>query len=112
MPWRPDIPEFPGKKSHLIERLENLPHDTINAMTGLEVNEHVRDVANSLADGYHTDCKKNHDYGYGECVLFVSGALSQLGSSVNGQLGLAMIGKRQESASEACRQYFPDKELQ
>jgi hypothetical protein len=111
MPWRPDVPDFPGEKPHILEKLERLAPEMINAMTGLEINEHVRDAADSLADGYHSHCKKNKDYGYGECVLFVSGALSQLGSSVSGQLGLALVGKKHKSASEACRQYFPDKEL-
>jgi hypothetical protein len=110
MPWHPDIPEFPGGKPRILEKLEKLPPEMINAMTGLEVDEHVRDAANSLAQGYHSHCKKNKDYGYGECVLFVSGALSQLGSSVSGKLGMNMVGKSHQSASEACKQYFPEEE--
>lgn len=110
MPWRPDIPDFPGKKPHMLEKLEKLPPEIIHAMTGLEVNEHVRDAANSLASSYHSNCVKNKDYGYNECVLFVSGALSQIGSAVEGQLGIAMVGTSQNSASEACRQCFPDNE--
>lgn len=110
MNWRPDIPDFPGEKPYLLEKLENLPPEMINAMTGLEVSEHVRDAANSLARGYHHDCKKNRDYGYQECVLLVSGALSQTGSSLSGQLGASMVGKSQTAASEACRVYFPEEE--
>lgn len=110
MGWHPDIPDFPAVKPVLLERLEKLPPDTLNAMTGLEIEEHVRDAAEALANSYHDSCKKNRDYGFDECVIYVSGALSQTGSSLNGHLGMVMVGESQKAASDACKQYFPQQE--
>jgi hypothetical protein len=108
MPWHPDIPDFLTEKPQSLEKLEKLPSDIIHAMTGLEIDEHIRDAANGLAANYYTHCKKNKDYGYQECVLFVSSALSQTGSSLDSKLGLLMTGKSLESAKRACRQSFQD----
>lgn len=110
MSWHPDIPDFPAEKPHQLEKLERLPSDIINAMTHLEVEEHIRDAALSLANVYHKKCKKRRDFGYDECVLLVSEALSQTGASIEGKLGPLMVGESNGVAHMACRQYFPEEE--
>jgi hypothetical protein len=110
MPWHPDIPDFPIDKPHALEKLEKLSPDVINAMTKLEISEHIRDAAQSLAKTYHDKCTQREDWGYDECVLLVSGALSQTGGSITGKMGPVMVGKSTEAAHKACRQYFPEEE--
>ncbi len=83
----------------------------MNAMTGLEIDEHIENAAHALAKSYHHSCKKRTDYGYEDCVMMVSGALSQLGASLDNKLGSTMVGESLEAAKRASREFFPDEDL-
>ena len=110
MAWHPDVPDFLAEKPHELEKLEKFSLEIINAMTHLELEEHIEDAAYALARTYHHQCRQRQDYGFDECVLIVSGALSQTGSSIDGKLGPLMVGTSLDSAKTACRQYFPEEE--
>lgn len=106
MSWPPDVPDFPIKKPYEIEKLERLPRNILNAMTKVEIEEKIRDAADSLAKTYfHT---KQETGSMDECALIVSGALEQTGSSINGKLGTLMIGTSKEASQRACKRYYPE----
>lgn len=107
MTWPPDVPSFPIKKPHTIEKLEKLPKEILNAMTFVEMEEKIRDAAVSLAHAYN-NLKTSREVSYEECVLYVSGALTETGGDINNELGERMIGESQSAASHACREFFPD----
>ncbi len=104
MTWHPDVPDLPMNKPHELERLEQLPHSILNAMTRTEIDEKIRDAADSLAQEYH---RVNGEQGsLSECVLIVGGALSQTGNSISGHLGQIMVGTSTEAATHACADYY------
>jgi hypothetical protein len=107
MPWHPDVPDFIIEKPHALEKIERLSQDVINAMTHLEMEEHIEDAASGLAKAYHDKCKQRLDYGVDECILLVAGALSQTGGSMGGVMGSLMVGKSMDEAKRACHQFFP-----
>lgn len=102
-----DIPDMSLSKPKFIEKLEQLPSDIIHAMTQVEVEEKIRDAAESVAAKYY---KKYGDDGgnYPECVRTVSGILSELGQDLPGQLGLTMIGKSKGASEQACAEYYSE----
>ena len=108
MPWHPDVPDFINEKPHALEKIERLSPDVMNAMTHLEMEEHIEDAAASLAKSYHDKCKQRMDYGVDECIMLVSGALSQTGGSIGGAMGSLMVGKSLDEAKQACHRYFPE----
>jgi hypothetical protein len=108
MPWHPDIPDFLNEKPHEIENIEKLTVEMMNAMTGLEIDEHIENAAHALAKSYYNLCQNRTDYGYEECVMIVSGALSELGASLDSKLGSAMVGESVHAAKKASREYFPE----
>jgi hypothetical protein len=110
MSWHPDIPDFLNEKPREIEILEEFTPEMMNAMTGLEVNEHIENAAHALAKSYYNFCQNRTDYGYDECVMIVSGALSELGASLDCKLGTTMVAESISAAKKASREYFPEGE--
>lgn len=100
-----DIPDFPFPKPRELEKLERLPPEVIHAMTRVEMEEKIRDAAVSLAKVYMLNTPSAD---FDECLLLVSGALSETGGSIPGQLGALMVGTSLQTAEDACRDYFPD----
>ena len=106
MNWHPDVPDINVKKPRELEKIEELPISVLNAMTPLELDEKIRDAADGLAKNYvkAASGKATVD----ECILFVSGALTQTGAALNGKAGAAMVGKSDKAAENACKQLFKD----
>jgi hypothetical protein len=109
MPWPPDVPDFLFKKPLELEKLEKLPPEIIHAMTRVEIDEKIRDAADSLSKSY-SSCPSSELKNYDKCVAVVSGALSETGSSLPGQLGSLMVGTGYDAAQRSCRQFFPEEE--
>lgn len=107
MNWPPDVPDFPMKIPHEIEKLENLPKNLLNAMTDVEAKEHIRDGANGLAGAYYNSRKEKGSLS--ECKLFVSSALRQTGSAIGGKLGNLMVGTSDEASECACERLYPER---
>ncbi len=108
MTFPEDIPDFPFPKPHELEKLEQLPPEVIHAMTPVEVDEKVREAAASLAKSYMLHAPEPN---YEECFLLVSGALTETGGAIPGQLGALLVGTSRQAAEEACGSYFPDETL-
>ena len=110
MSWHPDIPDFLNEKPQEIENIEKLTAEMMNAMTGLEIGEHIENAAHALAKSYYNLCQNRRDYGYEESVMVVAGALSELGASLESKLGTAMVGESVHAAKKASRHYFPEED--
>ena len=103
MSWDLDTPNIPFKKPKLLANLEELAPSQREAMDPVEVKEHIRDVANSLAKAYKETKKGNYE----GCVLIVNSALSETGSSLGGKMGTTMVALSGKAAEHACREFFP-----
>lgn len=107
MNWPPDVPDFPMKKPHVIEKIEKLPSTLLNAMTDVEIAERIRDGANGLAEAYFES--RQDDGSLSECKIVVSSALIQTGSSVGGKLGTNMVATSDGASELACKRYYPER---
>lgn len=106
MNWHPDVPDISAKKPRELEKIEKLPPTVLNAMTPLELDEKISDVADGLAKSYMAAANGNATVE--ECIIFVAGALTQTGGAINGKAGAAMVGKSGHAAEIACKQLFLD----
>ncbi len=104
--WQ-DVPELGIKKPKKLEEFEELEPHILDAMTPLEVTEHIRDIAESVADAYHREVNGGN---YQGCVDMVSVALSVTGNAIGGKVGAEMVGENESAAKEACKLEFPPPE--
>lgn len=102
-----DVPNIPLKKPRALEKLEKQSSEILNAMTPVELDEKIEDVARALAENYAEQMGK--DATYDGCLMVVSEALTQTGASIeNRKTGDRMIGTCDAKAKEACKILFPD----
>lgn len=104
MAWNPDTPELDFKKPPTIIYLEELNDNTLNAMDFVEIDEHIQNAANEIAQAYH----KAKGGNYEDCVLIVSMALSVTGNAIGGKVGGLLVARNEEAARKAGRLVFPD----
>lgn len=107
MSWDLDVPNLFFKKPKKLADLEQLSSSEREAMDFVEIEERVRDVANSLAEAYQ---KQNTNADFDGCVSIVSTAISETGGSLGGKMGARMVALGNQSAQKACRIYFPQEE--
>lgn len=107
MGWDLDVPNLFFKKPKKLAELEKLSASQREAMDFVEIEERVRNVANSLAEAYQ---KQNASGDFDGCVSIVETALSETGGFLGGKMGARMVALSQKSAQNACRIYFPEQE--
>ena len=104
MSWHPDVPELPIKKPIEIEKIEGMDPIVLNAMRDVQIHETVEEIAHAVARDYHEQLGGNYE----DCVNIVSVALSVTGSSLGGNLGLAMVASKDTASKNACQMIFPE----
>lgn len=102
-----DIPNLYFEKPKKVTELLELSLEQREAMDLVEIEERVRDTADSLAEGYKNN-NKNGDYE--GCVEVVSTALKEIGGSLGGKMGARTVGIGDNCAHNACRLHFPKAE--
>lgn len=102
-----DVPSLPFKKPKNLIHLEQMARSQREAMDPYEVKEHIQEVAESLAEGYH----KSVGGDYEGCVSVVARALSETGAAVGGRFGASMVGESERAACKVCRAEYLDDEF-
>lgn len=102
MNWNIDIPDLPFKKPREIERLELIGKDQREAMDPVEMQERIQDVANSLVQAFLKHKGPNLEL----CQAVAISALEEIGGSLGGQFGAAMISQKEKAVRNACEDYF------
>lgn len=101
-----DVPDLPFEKPKKLEDLEETPPQILHAMTSVELEEKVRDAAESLASAYYKHSLQEGSLD--DCTSLVSGVLQQLGSSIDGDAGPVIVGISHHEAHQACKLYYPE----
>lgn len=104
MEWDIDNPELPFKKPSELEEIEKIDSKQREAMDKVEMQNRINGAAVSIAEAYAENNGKDPE----DCVAIIHSALTEMGGSLGGKFGAAMVGMAEKAAHFACQKVFPE----